>query len=116
MDIFRKRDVFVFIIIAIVLLVCGLRPKSYNPGKVVVFVEGRVVMAITKPGEYPVYKDGQRITTVVFDGRKVRVMDSQCPLKVCEKMGWVDPGGEIICVPNKLVVKFEGSTTDALTW
>jgi len=115
-DIFRKRDVFVFIIIAIVLLAWGFRSKSYSPGKVVVFVEGKVVMTITRPGEYPVFRNGRRITTVVFDGKRVRVVNSQCPLKICEKMGWVGPGGEIICVPNKLVVKFEGSTTDVLTW
>jgi hypothetical protein len=111
----KPRD----IIIALVVLAVAVVPLILRDGSgkgVIVEVDGRVVMRITKPGRYDVYRKGKRITTVVFDGKRVRVENSTCPLKLCEKMGWVGPGGEIICVPNHLVVRFERGGVDAMTW
>lgn len=118
MRIFRQRD----IIIVLIAVVIGLVPvfilkKDHSFSNVVIVeVDGKVVMRIRKPGKYDVYRKGKRITTVVFNGKEVRVVNSTCPLKICEKMGWIKPGGEIICVPNHLVVKFEKSKIDAMTW
>ncbi len=115
MRLVKPRD----IIIAIVVVLVSLTPfpfKERDGGVVVVKVDGEVVMRIERPGEYDVYRNGKRITTVVYDGRRVRVKDSTCPLKLCEKMGWVEPGEEIICVPNHLVVRFERGEVDAMTW
>ncbi|MCD6450662.1 MAG: NusG domain II-containing protein, partial [Thermotogaceae bacterium] len=69
-----------------------------------------------KPGTYPIYKGGEKITTLIFNGKKARVVNSVCPLKICEKIGWIEPGGEIICVPNKLVIKFKEAKIDIQTW
>ncbi|MEW6095675.1 MAG: NusG domain II-containing protein [bacterium] len=45
-------------------------------------------------------------TTIEIKGKKVRVVNSPCPQKICIKMGWKNKNGEIIaCVPNKVVVK-----------
>ncbi len=118
MRLFRKRDLIVIaVLILILILTASLKPEigSFS-NKVVVEIDGREHMVIDRPGEYPVVVDGERVTTVVYDGTKVRVRNSNCPLKICEKMGWVKPGGEIICVPNKLVVRFERSRVDTMTW
>jgi len=45
-------------------------------------------------------------TTIEIKGKKVRVINSACPEKICVKMGWKSKNGEtIVCVPNKIVVK-----------
>ncbi len=117
MKVFVRKDIFVIVIILLVAVSFFLFENSKaKAGRVVVYVDGKRVMIIDRPGEYPVYRNGKRVTTVVFNGKEVRVKDSTCPLKICEKMGWVGPGGEIICVPNRVVVKFEGSKIDTLTW
>ena len=40
---------------------------------------------------------------------KVRMLHSPCPLKLCEKQGFISTrGNEIICVPNRIVIRIEG--------
>lgn len=53
---------------------------------------------------------------IEINSGKVRVKDSSCPLKICVREGWIDSsGGEIICVPNRVVVKVgEGKDIDVL--
>lgn len=45
-------------------------------------------------------------TTIEIKEKKVRVVSSACPQKICVKMGWRGKTGDtIVCVPNKVVVK-----------
>ncbi len=40
---------------------------------------------------------------------KVRMLHSPCPLKLCEKQGFISTrGNEIICVPNRIVIRIGG--------
>jgi hypothetical protein len=51
----------------------------------------------------------------IKDGR-VRILNSPCPLKICENKGWISKKGDfIICVPNRIIIKIEGKTYDAVT-
>lgn len=52
---------------------------------------------------------------VIGDGR-VRILNSPCPLKICEKKGWISKKGDfIICIPNRVVIKITGKEFDAIT-
>ncbi|MBF0459508.1 MAG: NusG domain II-containing protein [Nitrospirae bacterium] len=46
--------------------------------------------------------------TVEIKGGKVRVVDADCPGKICVKQGWIDSGA-IICLPNRVVITVEGT-------
>jgi hypothetical protein len=48
--------------------------------------------------------------TVEIRGGKVRVAESDCPGKICVKQGWIDSGA-IICLPNRVVITVEGTST-----
>ncbi|MCX7795415.1 MAG: NusG domain II-containing protein [bacterium] len=50
--------------------------------------------------------------------RRVRMLFSPCPDKLCIKEGYIDKAGQvIICVPNRVVIKIEGRAgLDALTY
>jgi len=51
----------------------------------------------------------------IRDG-KVRILNSPCPLKICENKGWISKKGDfIICVPNRVIIKIEGRKYDAIT-
>ena len=58
--------------------------------------------------------------TVEIKDRKVRVTDSSCPNKLCQRQGWVRAGA-IICIPARISVtvggseKSKGVTPDAIT-
>ncbi len=58
--------------------------------------------------------------TVEIKDRGVRVTDSSCPNKLCQRQGWVRAGA-IICIPGRISVtvggseKSKGVTPDAIT-
>lgn len=50
-----------------------------------------------------------RLVVEVEPGKGVRILESNCPAKVCLRHGWASHTGEtIVCVPNELLVEIEG--------
>lgn len=99
-------------------------PLDESDGKVVVEVRigGQNLLKVTEPGTYTLYApDGRYVTTLKFDGQRAWVENSNCPDKVCEKMGKVGAGGSIICVPNRTAIEVKGQrkgleAPDVQTW
>ena len=52
------------------------------------------------------YADGYNVVTVK-DG-KVAVTEATCPDRYCMKRSYCDGGADIVCLPNRLVLKFIG--------
>ena len=56
---------------------------------------------------------------VEVKGGAVRVSESGCPLKLCQRRGWVKRDGEIVvCLPNRLLIAVTGGgepSTDGVT-
>ena len=46
--------------------------------------------------------------TVTVSGGKVAVTEATCPDHYCMHRGWCDSGTEIVCLPNKLIIRFLG--------
>ena len=46
-------------------------------------------------------------TVTIRDG-KVSVTEASCPDHYCMQRGWCDGGAEIVCLPNRLVIRFLG--------
>jgi hypothetical protein len=85
----------------------------------------KVIISVDKTNDfvYPLNQDREIIVkgklahakVVIKDGR-VRILDSPCPLKICENKGWISKKGDfIICVPNRVIIKIEGEKYDAVT-
>ena len=51
-------------------------------------------------------------------GRRVRVVQADCPDQICVKQGWVEKeGDQLVCVPHRLLVEIRSKgagTIDAL--
>jgi hypothetical protein len=119
-----KKDLIfiliIFIIVSGIMLFQNLSKDDLKGAEV--YLGGKELFKITKPGTYTVYgDDGDYKLKVVFNGNKVRVIDADCPLKTCEHTGWVDNSSqEIICLPNKVVVKPIGKKknigVDIISW
>ena len=58
-------------------------------------------------------------TRIEIRDRQVRVLSSPCPLKLCQRAGWIGTAGEmVVCLPNEVVVRLPGSlpgSTDAVS-
>lgn len=119
----KKDLIFVLIIIILASSIMIIQKSLKNDLEgVEVFRDGKEVLKTTKPGTYAIYgDDGDYKLKVIFNGEKVRVIDADCPLKTCEHTGWVDNASqEIICLPNKIVVKPIGKEkntgVDIISW
>lgn len=77
---------------------------------VVIEIDGRNEKKIDLPENsiFDVYgKEGS--IKVEISGRKVRILDSSCPNKICVNSGWINKNGEsIICLPNRAIIKILG--------
>ena len=46
---------------------------------------------------------------------EIRMLQSPCPHKTCQKMGSISESGQVIvCVPNRIVIKIEGNAAHDL--
>ena len=55
------------------------------------------------------YDDGYNVVTV--KNGKVAVTEATCPDHYCMQRGFCDGGVQIVCLPNRLVLKFVGAQT-----
>ena len=106
------------VLVAAGAILFAFRPKNGN------FLTARIVLdnelvaeislsdldepvTIEVPGaKYPI--------TVEAEQGKIRVLHSDCPSQDCVHTGWVSrSGGQIVCLPNRLVITVTGGTAEA---
>ncbi|HBJ81063.1 NusG domain II-containing protein [Pseudothermotoga sp.] len=114
---FRKAD-FLVILVILLIIIIGFFVKDKNSSQVEVWKNGEIAMVIKQAGEYELREGDNHLMNIYFDGKTVFVKNSSCSLKICEKTGKVGPGGVIICVPNRVLIKFSGKMpkADVITW
>ena len=114
----EKHDLLLITIVLVVSIPFIIFQSLNHEPVVIVMREGKTILKVSSPGKYNVKWKGKYLMEIEFDGTRVRVADSTCPLKLCEKMGWIKPGGTIVCVPNKVIVTFEHirKKYDTMTW
>ena len=50
------------------------------------------------------------INVVTVRGGKIAVTEASCPDGYCMKRGFCDSGTDIVCLPNRLVIRFTGKS------
>ena len=103
-------------LLAVILVACmGLSIPLLIPGEDAPFVEiisnGQVmqIVALNIDQEIPVTTaDGGRNTVIVKDG-KIGVTEANCPDHYCMDRGMCSSGAQIVCLPNRLVIRFQGA-------
>lgn len=96
------------------LLLWNFRPTEGNFLSVSVVLDNVAVAeyelsAVAEPFTFDVPGAPYPITLEV-DHNRIRVGHSSCPSQDCVRTGWVSrSGGQIVCLPNKLVVSIRGT-------
>lgn len=101
----------VFSVIALILVCYFLFDLSRGVEKyVVIEIEGSKAEKRNLPENIIIDINGKEgPLKIEISGRKVRVLDSSCPNKICVKSGWINKSGEsIICLPNRAIIKILG--------
>ena len=122
----KKGDKIVFIILLIIVVISLSVASIYkitikgSENIAVIKSAGIVIRTIDlnkvkEPQEFTIKtKDGHYNTILVtHDG--VKVKDSDCAHKECVKSGSIsEPGGMIVCLPNKLMISIEGEANKGI--
>ena len=103
------------IIFAVLLVICGsfslllLLPSS-PAGQVEVWSEGKLLTVLDLNKEQDLTVQSAQGTNVITvrDGA-VAVTSADCPDHYCMQRGFCDGGAQIVCLPNRLVIKFVGA-------
>ncbi len=57
---------------------------------------------------------GSHDIRIEIRGGRIRMLDSDCPRKVCKHTGWISGRGQtIVCVPNKVLIEIRGNGTNS---
>ncbi|MCI2105204.1 MAG: NusG domain II-containing protein [Intestinimonas sp.] len=115
--------VVLFIVVAAVALFIALKPAGGSVLTATVTVDGQVIAQydlthLTEPETLEVSDVPYPLVIRAEPGR-IRVEKSSCPDNDCVHIGWISSaGGQIICLPNRLIISVTGSsesTVDGVT-
>lgn len=120
------RWLLVFLTLAGIFLLAW-RATSYSGGsrEVRVVLEGREVLRLALAEQTErislMLQGGQAVLEVKNGAVRLRQQGDKpfCPREICLHTGWIsNPGGTIVCVPNRLVIRIietGGDTIDAVS-
>ena len=94
----------VSVVLSVVLLMPregAARAEIWSDGVLVETVELSVDRVLTVEG-----KNGTNVVTV--SGGRIAVTEADCPDHHCVERGYCSGGAQIVCLPNRLVIKFLG--------
>lgn len=108
-----KYWIILFSCLAAVCLLCSyfLFFGASSAATAIVTSDGVTVMTLdlSVDGEYRVASDYGENVLRVADG-KVSVVSADCPSQDCVRHAPSDSGAPIVCLPNRLVIKFSNTT------
>jgi len=129
MNLLKSHKNDILLILAVLVLAGGiwiytLCTRSAG-GVAVVSVDGTVIaeLPLNRDTSVPVtagngFDAGSAFSnTVEVSAGRVRVVDANCPDKICEDTGWIQYDGQlIVCLPHKLIVTVSGgeAVSDAM--
>ena len=104
-----KTKYWVALFLALVCL-CALLSLPLLGGRDAAWVEvysgGKLVKAVSLAVDQEFTVDGHN--TVTVSGGKIAVTWADCPDGYCMARGFCSSGPEIVCLPNRLVLRFTG--------
>ena len=105
-------------LLAAILAVCtGLSLPLLFPGEAAAYAEiisdGQVmqVVDLTIDREIHITTDNGGRNTVTVKDEKIGVTQANCPDHYCMDRGMCSGGTQIVCLPNRLVIRFKGVQT-----
>ena len=76
-----------------------------------IWSDGRLCARVDLSTDQTFTIESQYGTNVVkVQGGKIAVTEADCPDHYCMQRGYCNSGAQIVCLPNKLVIRFVGKT------
>ena len=76
-----------------------------------IYSEGQLIRTVRLDEDQTFTIEGSFGTnTITVSGGKIAVTAATCPDHICVNRGYCDGGMDIVCLPNRLVIRFTGGT------
>lgn len=108
-----KTKSWIMLLSAVTVICLGLSVWLLLPGEpataVKVISEGKVLhtLPLSEDTRLEIVSGNGTNVVTVKDG-KVAVTEADCPDGYCMARGWCSSGTQIVCLPNRLVIRFVG--------
>ncbi len=104
-------------ILAVILILCAagsllLLSPGAPAARAEILSEGKVIRTVDLgvDQEFTVTLDDGSCNTITVRGGRIAVTQASCPDQYCARRGWCNSGAQIVCLPNRLVIRFVGET------
>ena len=120
----KKGDKIVGIVLLIIVLITSGATLVYknsikgSENIAVIKREGKVIKTIdlnkvVSPQEFTLKTENGHYNTIAVKHNSIRIIDANCPNKICVKSGWISkPGDIIVCLPFKLIININAQSND----
>ena len=106
-------DYFIFFIVFILIVLSFRFVKNISTDYVEITTPYKRLIFPLKKDKVFIVKGKNGFLKVQIKERKVRVLEADCPNKICVKTGWIKNGNEnIACVPNGVLIKLISGKSD----
>ena len=103
----------VVLVVSVALCLVFFLPKKSDRSLANVYVDGQLVLSVDLSKRESFVRTVETPygnNSIQVEDGKIRVLDADCPDKVCVRSGWRTAGGApIVCLPHKLVIKMESN-------
>ena len=109
-----KTKFFIMVIAAVLVLCLGLSVLFLLPGEAAsqaeILSEGKLwgTVELNADQSFTITNSQGGANTITVSGGKIAVTEADCPDHYCMHRGYCDSGREIVCLPNKLIIRFLG--------
>jgi len=106
---FQKRDILLYLIILLfVVIVIFWGYPSLKGNTVLVSINGVVQyhFSLDDEGTKRIESNGKKLMDLLIADADMRIIDSQCPLHLCER-GTLKQAGVLVCVPQEVIITIE---------
>ncbi|MGA1862173.1 NusG domain II-containing protein [Deferribacter thermophilus] len=117
MRIIKPFDIFIVTLLVLISFY-PLIKKDVGKKQLYLLVEDKKIKLPFKNGKINLRSSFNKNMIVEIHDEKARIIESDCPLQICVKTGWISECNDAaICIPNKvaLTIECEESEYDAIS-
>lgn len=109
-----KNGVWIGVLVAMLLLCVGLSLWLMIPAEAAtraqILCDGQLLhtLDLAKDQQITVTTPNGGVNVVTVRGGKIAVTEASCPDHYCMQRGFCNAGPQIVCLPNRLVIRFLG--------
>ena len=108
LKLFRPKDLLLYFLIISFTLVIHFNLNRTGSDMIIVKINGTTAyrFSLLEEATRTIKRDNSKIMDVLIKGENARIINSKCPLHLCEE-GSIEQTGALVCVPNGVIITYD---------